>query len=180
MCYVAARDYLTAQQKQTFADKMYNDLSDPSATGCNKAHTLPANEVLATGAAQAGSSTSITLASGDTAAGGFYVNNVIAATVGGNTSLGTVTAYTASTKVATVASWSNGVPTSGTAYTIYASIVISNAASGATATVTGYNTHFTADVSAGDAVFGDNSWSASGIGGGEVQSYVSAVNRILC
>jgi hypothetical protein len=176
VCYMAARDYLTPTEKQTFADKMYNDVDSLNGTACNKAHTMPSEEMLATGVAQGGSSTTITLAAADAAADGFYTNNVIQATVGGNMSFGLVTGYVSGTKVATVAAWSNGAPSNGTVYSIYATATIASTGAAATTTITGYNTHFTADFQVGDAIIAANfPWSAS-LFVQQVESYVSAIN----
>ena len=171
VCYVAARDYLSAAERQTFADKMYNDIDWLNTTPADTRKNFPRRKTLATGAAQAGTSTSITLAADDAAADGYYVNNVVAAIIGGNTSYGLVTGYNGATKVATVASWSAGAPAAGTSYCVYATITVSATASGA-ATVTGYNTAFTTDLAAGDAVIGSNAWTTLVE---ESQSYVSAV-----
>ena len=176
-CYAAARPYLSSTEIQTFANKMYNDRDDAAGTSCN--YTRPDafgnNEVLATGTAQAGSATSIKLAAADSEANGYYVNNVISASVAGGASLGTVTAYNSSTKIATVGGWSNGIPSTGTAYTIYATITISTTAGGATAIITGYNTHFTSDFVVGDAAIGGNTWQGGGYGVAEVESYITAI-----
>ena len=174
MCYAAARPYLNSTQIQTFASKVYSSLEDPSP--CSKTRDQAQGTSLATGSAQASSSSSITLAAGDTAANGYYTNNVVIGTVSGGTSIGLITAYNSSTKVATVASWSNGTPSSGQAYTIYATMIISSTASGG-ATVTGYNTNFTA-WQVGDAIIGGNiiGNAQSGQGFGETESYITAIN----
>ena len=174
MCYAAARPYLNSTQIQTFASKIYNSLEDTTNT-CSKTRDLPQSTTLATGTAQAVTSTSITLAASDTAASGYYVNNVIAVPAAGSTSFGLITAFNSATKVAAVASWSAGTPSSGQAYAIYATMTVSSAASG-TATVTGYNTNFAA-MQVGDAIVAGNTWSAqSGQGIGETESYITAIN----
>jgi hypothetical protein len=176
LCYMGARDYLSPAEKQTFADKMYNDVDYLNATPCNKAHVFPSNETLGSGTAQAGSSTTITLAASDSAANGYYVNNVIQATVGGKASFGLVTTYSSGSKVATVASWSNGAPAAGAAYNIYASAIMGSLGAGAATTVTGYNTHFTSDFQVGDAIIAaTNPWTGSFLPQ-QSESYVSAIN----
>jgi hypothetical protein len=157
--YQAWGAYVTPAVQQQARDAVLNDLDDPSGTPCSKAHADAStghNEILATGSAQAGSSVSITLASGDSASNGFYVNNIIRAVVSGNDSYGLVTVYNSTTKVATVSSWSSGSPTTGTAYTIYATITSTGNLGGGT--VTGYNTHFSSRTSVGDALLGSNGW----------------------
>lgn len=158
--YLVASPYLTAQQKQTFLDKIYNDVDDPSATLCNR--VAPHQKVLASGSAQGGSANTIILAASEPHADGYYVNNVIQTPSGS----GLVTGYVASTKTATVsAPWT--APSAGTAYTIYATISRNGA------TITGYNTTFTQDVASGDSVIGTNAWYVFPADG---ESYVSAVN----
>jgi len=158
IAYEAGRNYLTSAQKTVYLAKMYNDISD--ATPCVK--TTPKQKTLAAGAAQAGDATHITLVSSDGHGNGYYVNNVVMLTVpngacgAGMTcqDYGVVTAYNAATKVATVNAWTGAgdTPATGTAYTIYATVTLSGA------TITGYNTTFTADVHAGDMVYGGDGW----------------------
>ncbi len=158
--YLVGAPYLTAPQKQTFLDKIYNDLDDPSRTLCNK--PVPHRKVLVSGTAQGGSANTIVLAASDAHADGYYVNNVIQIPSG----YGLVTGYTASTRTATISgSWT--APSAGAAYTIYATISRSGT------TVTGYNTTFTTDVAAGDSVMGANTWYVFPTSG---ESYVSAVD----
>jgi len=164
IAYSTGSPYLTPAQRTTFLDKMYNDLE--GARPCTKSY--PIQIILAAATAQAGSGTSITLAAGDPHASGYYFNNVIVAAAGAAQTIGLVTAYDGSSKIATVASWSNGAPSVGTTYAIYATI------SRTGNTITGYNTSFTSTVSAGDMVYGENTWATmtpenSG-------SYVTAVN----
>jgi hypothetical protein len=176
LCYMGARDYLTSAEKQAFADKMYNDIDYLNASACNKTRTMPQAKTLASGTAQAGSSTTITLAGSDSAGDGFYVNNVIEAMVSGNRSFGLVTGYAGGTKVATVGSWSNGTPTAGTAYSIYATATITSTAAGVTTTITGVNTHFTTDFQVGDAIIARNYPWASTLYIEASESYISAIN----
>ena len=83
--YSIAAPYWTAAEKTVFLNKMYNNADDPNVSACTMADNDVAQAghttALATGVAQAGSSTSITLASGDTAASGYYNNNVVKAIV---------------------------------------------------------------------------------------------------
>jgi hypothetical protein len=177
LCYLAARDYLSPAERQAFADKMYNDRDDPTASACNYTRPNVSREILAAGSAQGGSASTITLAAADTQTDGYYVNNVIQITAGGSVYNGLVTAYNAANKTATIAgNWGGGVPSNGTPYTIYATMKISSTASGATATVTGYNTHFTTDFAVGDAIIGGNGWSGTGTGIAETESYIAAIN----
>jgi hypothetical protein len=127
--YEAISTYVSAAEKAVFLNKIWNDLDDPSVTACSKADadlsTGNHNVTLATGTAQGGTGNSITLASSDSAATNHYVNNVVA--VNGNYCI--VSAYNASTKVATCNStWT--APSSGAAYTIYGTITISTVSSG--------------------------------------------------
>ena len=158
--YLVTSPYLTSTQRQTFLDKIYNDVDDPSRTACNR--VFPHQKVLASGSAQGGSANTIVLAASDAHANGYYVNNVIQ-TPGG---YGLVTAYSATTKTATISgTWTT--PGAGTAYTIYATISLTGN------TITGYNTTFTTDVAAGDSVIGSNDWYTLPT---SVESYVAAVN----
>jgi len=160
MLYSVIWPYLSSSDLSFVNNEIYNDLDDPTVPACNKAandFSTGHNKVLTRGTAQAGSATTITLASGTTSSE-VPVNTIIDATVGGNDSFGLVTAFSGSggsSPQATVASWSNGSPSNGTAYIVYATISISSTAGGGTAVVTGYGTTFVSDgVSAGDAVFG--------------------------
>jgi hypothetical protein len=149
--YTAGAPYLTPPQKTTALSRIYADISDSPA--CTKATFQ--QKVLASGTAQGGSSNTVILSGSDSQADNYYVNNVIAVTVGGGKSFGLVTGYLSSSKTATVASWSSGAPASGAAYVIYATISRSGT------TITGYNTTFTSDVSAGDTVYAGNVWPGS-------------------
>jgi hypothetical protein len=84
---------------------------------------------------------------------------IILSPVGTVNVLGAITGYVASTKVATVSSWSilgwpgtAIAPTGHNTYTIYATI------SRVGTTITGYNTTFIADVAYGDVLYGANNW----------------------
>jgi hypothetical protein len=173
ICYTAARDYLRPEERRQFADKLYNDIDQLNPAPCDKSTNLPVRKVLASGTSRAGSPTTITLAANDPAPQGYYVNNVILAMVGTSRSYGLVTAYDAAAKTATVGSWTGGAPVAGSVYTIYATITISSAAGAVAATVTGYNTHFTADIAAGNAIMGSNGWQVLPEA---AQSFIKAVN----
>ena len=84
----------------------------------------------------------------------YYVNNVIVTAIAGNFYYGLVTAYDSSTKIATLAGNWNVAPSSGTTYTIYATITRNGNS------ITGYNTTFSADLAAGDAIAGMNVWNS--------------------
>jgi hypothetical protein len=94
--------FQASASRTTTVNKLVSDIGDPNP--CKKTLAVP-HDTLATGTAQAGGSTWITLASSDIHATGYYVNNIVATTVGGAESDGLVTSYDGSTKVATVASW---------------------------------------------------------------------------
>jgi hypothetical protein len=156
--------YLTPTQRQTFIDKIINDISDPVT--CTKTVAVP-HDTLASGTAQAVSSTSITLASSDTAPDGYYVNNVVQAKEsafgsGPQNTYGVITNYVG--KVATVASWYPAAPISGTTYKIFSTIKASSNASDTLVTVTGYNTNFAVDAAAGDMIYSINPVSPDGNG----------------
>jgi hypothetical protein len=165
--YQIVRDYLSPTEKQAFLDKIYNDWNDPAVSACTSPSAT--NQVLASGTAQAGSSSTITLAAGDAAADNYYVNNVVKITVSGTAYYGVVSGYVASTKVATITgNWGAASPAAGTAYSIYATITLSGT------TITGYNTTFSSTFSAGDAVMGLNSWT-NVIQVQPSQSYISSI-----
>jgi hypothetical protein len=156
-------------------DKIYNDLDDPSLTPCNRSHTDVSDPtgnhrvVLGSGTARGGDSTHITLAVSDSRSTGFYVNNVV---IVNGTAAGLITAYDSTTKSATVTpAWA--APGSTDTYAIYTSISIASTAAGATTTMTGYNTHFTTEISVGDAILGANAWPQTNVA---EMSYVTAVN----
>lgn len=165
--YMAAASYISSADRTLFLNNIYNDLDDATLAPCSTANADLSNnhnEILATGTAAAGSASTITLATASGHPDNYYVHNVIVATVAGSPSYGLVSGFVASTKVATVGSWSNGNPTAGTAYTIYATITNSSMSSGSggtTSTVTGYNTTFTTHLAAGDAVMGQNVYASS-------------------
>ena len=161
--YSAGSPYLTSAQKTTALSRIYADITDSPA--CTKG--VPLAKVLAIGTAAAGSSSTITLAADPGHGDGYYANNEIIAVVGAAKSYGLVTGYVASTKIATVASWSNGSPTTGTTYTIYATISRSGT------TITGYNTTFNTDVAAGGVVYGSNAWPGTPSSSG---TYVTSIS----
>jgi len=170
--------YLTSADRTTALGQILNDIGDPSP--CAK-HLAVGHDVLASGVAQSATSTSITLAASDTAANGYYVNAAIEVIdQQHNKEDATITAYNSTTKVATVSSWIGGCcgpPLAGNSYTINSTVTLSSNTSGATATVTGYFTHFTSSVHVGDFVWGLYPYSWSGENdGGRMGSWVSAVN----
>lgn len=142
--YAVVRPHLTSVQKATFFEKMYNDLD----TNCTKA--VPLKKVLASGAAQGGGASTITLKLADAAANNYYNNNVIRFTSGGDEYWGVVSSYNASTKVATMTTPWGRPPATGVAYEIYASITRNGT------TITGYNTTFTTDFTVNDGILGNN------------------------
>jgi hypothetical protein len=80
MVYAIGKPYLSAAHDQTFRDKLFNDVNDPAAIASSLNEDFAQdnhNKVLAHGAAQAGDATHITLASSDSQADGYYVNNII-------------------------------------------------------------------------------------------------------
>ena len=168
--YMVEAPYESSAQVTATNNMLYNDLWDPSTTACTKSNndlTSGHNKILNTGTATAGGGTSITLASSASLSDGYYVNNIIGLTstgtvsgAGGNQSLGLVTGYAGATRVATVASWSNGNPSNGSTYAVYATVTISSTTGKSAATITGYNTTFQSDsLASGDAIFGLNTWS---------------------
>jgi len=158
IAYALGSQYLTAPQKTAFLNKIYNDTPyQLSGASCNKVLPHPnANaEYVAYGAAQGGSTTSITLASSDTAANGFYVNNAVYWVDGSHSGWGLIATYTSSTKVATITTpspytaWSYA-PTATATYQIWPTVSLNGA------TITGYNTKFQSGatpVVAGDGIF---------------------------
>jgi hypothetical protein len=160
---------MSSSVKTTFDNQIWNN-NDASATGgaCSTANAdLSVNHVDIVQSGIAGStqndSTHITLASSASSTNNFYINNVVGLTAtgvlgyggGSGQVTGLITAYNGTTKVATVASWTNAgtQPTTGTAYAVYGTVVISSLTPGAVATVTGVNTHFTSKLAVGDGVY---------------------------
>jgi hypothetical protein len=166
MIWNACGMYLTSTHATVFKNKLYDSRNNPGAA-CTPDIAVGYGEVfprshnttiLASGTAQAGDATHLTLAAGDSAANGFYVNNVIVAVTSGDPSYGLVAAYNSTTKQATVTGWDSTVPTAGSTYKIYATITRSGT------TITGYNTKFQTDadtrarLAPGDALMGFNRW----------------------
>jgi hypothetical protein len=160
--YTVWRRYESPASRQTFIDKMVNDVDD--STPCTKT-LFVGHDLLASGVAGStqNDATHITLSASDSAANGFYVNTVIELqSVNGSGSkiysTGAVTAYDNTTKIATVVGWeANGAtsfnPTPGMTYSIFSAATISNIGNQTAATVTGYHTTFTSHVSPGDWVY---------------------------
>jgi hypothetical protein len=169
MIWNGCGSYLTSAHKTTLFGKLYNTRNNfgTSCTpdiGIGYGEVLPRSHnttILASGTAQAGDAIHLTLATGDSAANGFYVNNVIVAVTSGDPSYGLVTAYNSTTKQATVTGWDSTVPTTGSTYKVYATITLNGT------TITGHNTKFQTDpdprahLAAGDAVMGFNRWSTT-------------------
>lgn len=107
--YQAIRLYLSTGPtggRQTFIDKMANDISDP--TPCTR--NLPLPIALGSGLATGGSSTTVVIDPADSRGSSFYVNNTIDLVLeDGSHSSAVVTAYNSSTKTVTAA-LSNGGP----------------------------------------------------------------------
>ena len=148
----------------------YNSATKVATVGTWSAGTPTSNTVYqiltpnGSGTAQAGSSSTITLAAGDTRPNNWYFTAVIKATVGGNPSYGLVSQYNGTTKVATVASWSNGAPSNGTAYQAYMPVV------------EGFNTDFIAEgLAYQDAVIGNNGWQGI-VGGSRGAAFIGSVD----
>jgi hypothetical protein len=174
--YAVAREYLTPEQRAWYADSMFNDVDDPDpAKQCTP--QVPSQVTIATGAAQGGDGTHITLAGDASSADDFYVNNVVAFQDGPKWFWGNITNYNGSTKSATVsnitsvtanipyydvslASGANNesawaAPKSGATYRILATASVNGT------TITGYNTQFLTDLADGDAVQTGRIWSYS-------------------
>lgn len=157
MVYSVMSPYAATATKTVTLNKLYNEVDDPTVSPCSRTDGDVGsghNDILAAGLAQGGDSTHITLASADTAIDNFYVHNVV---LGSFNQYNVITAYVASTKVATLANaWV--APAAGQAYTIYATVTTSSFTAGATATFTGYNTHFLSRLAVHDGVEGTNLW----------------------
>lgn len=186
MLWAVGNPYMTGAVSQApgtdwknAVDKIYNNLNTVGSS-CNAdigqiyGNYFPNSHnavILASGTAQAADSTHITLANGDTAADNYYNNNIVYASVTGGVSVGLISAYNGSTKVATVA-WDSTTPSAGAAYKIYASISRSGT------TITGYNTLFVgnsdsrAQLAAGDALMGLNRWGGNATDFPDNQSYI--------
>jgi hypothetical protein len=132
--FVAGWPFLSSSERTTVLNKVYNDIGDPTDfTQCSTTNVSIGNKQLAISGGSTGTFGSGTSGSGFQLGTGFptfsIVNNVIAATVSGNTSYGAVATYNTSTGTGTVASWSNGSPAAGGTYTIYQSAVLSSVSS---------------------------------------------------
>ena len=171
MVYSVFAPYASAAHKTTTLNKLYNDVDDPTIAPCSRAHgdVGTHNRVLASDVAQGGSSNTIILSAADTQNDNFYVNNVVLGSFG---QFALITGYVKATKVATISgSWVG--PAAGQAYTIYATVTVASNAANGTTTMTGYNTHFTTDITVGDAIEGENFWDQEP---DSSASYVSAIN----
>ena len=157
--YESVASYLSSSSLSFVNNEIYNDLSDPGVTACNKSGnnlSTGHNKILDSGVATGGSSTTIVIQTPSIVP---IANEIVQATVGGNLSFGVITGYNSGTLTVSVSSWSAGNPSNGTSYIIYATIVSSSTTAGGATTITGYGTTFVSDsVTAGDAVFGANGW----------------------
>jgi len=92
---------------------------------------------------------------------------------------GLITAYDADSKIATISGGFGGTAplnvTPDMAYKVYATISLSTNAANASATVIGYNTHFTTDIAVGDAIVGANGYTSTFGYPWLVMSYVTSV-----
>jgi hypothetical protein len=164
--YQVASPYQSSTVNATFRNQFLNDLDDPTVTPCSPTDANAAasghRDVLGSGVAQGGTSTSITLASSDTQADGYYVNSAVEFQNSGcvwnipatMNCLGVITSYVSATKIATVASgwFPYAIPANGNTYEIYSGITMTGGGTspGNTGTVTGYHTHFTTMLHIGD------------------------------
>lgn len=152
--YSIFRAYGTTARRQAFIDKMISNITDPIP--CTPVHYISLAVAGGTGIATAGSSTTITLAVGSSITNGFYVGNAVEAVVSGVHTFGRITAYNGITLQATVASWNNGNPTTGSTYTIWQTVTVSGT------TITGINTTWNTagpgQLHAGDFIVGATNW----------------------
>ena len=173
--YPIGSPYQPSADRQTDRDKIYNDIDDTSQTVCtikdNDAADITGNHqvIVSSGIAQGSTGTSITLSALDTAATGFYINNVVQEKA--TNQYRRVTAYNATSKVAVLDSAWNILP-AGTTYFMFGSISIDTQVGFATATITGYNTHFLTQASTGDAITGFNGWYSLPLAG---QSFIQSI-----
>ena len=79
--YAVGRPYLSVAHRQTFLDKIYNDLDDPSVAPASKKNAdmsnAAHNSLLASGISRGGTANTIQLAPGDAQASGYYVNTFL-------------------------------------------------------------------------------------------------------
>ena len=101
-----AMPYMAAADRQTFLDKIYNDVDDASIAPNNTAHVdfsnYQNNKITASGHAQGGSTTTIQLAASDTAADNAYVGQIVYAYY--NANITSITPGT-TTAIVTDADW---------------------------------------------------------------------------
>jgi hypothetical protein len=133
--FVAGIPLMSPSELTTALNKTYNDLDDPTdSTPCSPARNVMDNNAqvvsgIGTATGTFGSGTSGT---GFQLGTGFptstsIVNNVIQASISGTLSYGVIATYSTSTGAGTVASWSNGSPSSGNTYTLEQSAIVSSA-----------------------------------------------------
>jgi hypothetical protein len=132
---IRTENYLTAQFTVDFAGTATAGTAPPwgpLARGCAFAETLTANNI--TGTAQAGASTSITLAAGASATDNLYVGMTVSFTLPGPISSSgprTIIAYNGTTKIATInKAWDGDPPTSSDTYTITKNAIYTPVSSG--------------------------------------------------
>jgi len=105
--------------KYAYSIRYLNPVGNMTPSDMTGKVTLTAAQAATTGTAQAGSSTTITLAAADAQSAGFYVGQFIHLTGGtGSGQYNQIIAYVATTKVATVATAWTTNPSSGTTYSI--------------------------------------------------------------
>jgi len=129
--FIAGWPFLSPGEQAAALNKTYNDLGDPTDFAqCSKANVSIGNSQLPIASGATGSFGAGTTGSSFQLGVGFptfnILNNVILATVSGNASYGVVATYNTGTGAGTVSSWSNGSPSSGGAYVIYQSAVLSS------------------------------------------------------
>jgi hypothetical protein len=160
--------FLSAGNLALLDQQLYNDIVNPSNVA-SKTDALITPLTLSTGnTANCGtcSTTQVTLASGESL--NFQNNLLYFPVAGGYGICGTYSGHTCTLLNGTGggsggSTWGGTAPGTGTAYVIYPTISTSNNVAGSTATVTGYNTSFTTQLSQGDAVVcGNGNPSANG------------------
>lgn len=189
MCFVMCR-YAATSTINTLGQQLYNNIQDSSniSSAADADMASGNNYVLATGTAQNGSGTNITLAAGDPATAdctttytaNSYCQLEIVAVTSGARGYGGVTAYNHTTKVATVASWAGTSPTTGSTYSVYATAIVSSTAAGGgatTVTVTGFGTTFNSG--ANPIVSGDEIIIANAVGSDWGNPVVSAIGSYV-
>lgn len=174
--YVWTGGYMTPTQRANFLQTMNGDIADVGS--CTQ--SIPSRLASTSGTARAGSSTTIQLATGASAANGSYVNAVVDVTeANGDRVVGLVASYVGSTRTATVTDWrySGGdvatPPANGETYNVWETSSVSGT------TMTGYGTHWNTagadQVHVGDYMISLNLWLAF-FNVGRIGYVVTAVN----